>query len=117
MGVVKMWLVGVVVRRYIDTLIVIITFPFSNCISSFFGSSIPTSLFFVLFPGLVYIIFVQYNKRCSNNIPDRSKIEITRIIINNYIDENYVERSSTARARVPRFPCARYHVTFQESCN
>ena len=36
---------GVVVRRYIDILIIIITFPYSTCISSFFGSSIPTSLF------------------------------------------------------------------------
>ena len=36
---------GVVVRRYIDILIIIITFPYSNCISSFFGSSIPTALF------------------------------------------------------------------------
>ena len=30
--------------RYIDILI-IITFPYSTCISSFFGSSVPTSLF------------------------------------------------------------------------
>ena len=30
---------GVVVRRYIDILIIIITFPYSTCISSFFGSS------------------------------------------------------------------------------
>ena len=47
MGVVRMyvWLVGVVVRRYIDVLIIIITFPYSTRISSFFGSSIPTSLF------------------------------------------------------------------------
>ena len=36
---------GVVVRRYIDILIIIITFPYSTCISSIFGSSIPTSLF------------------------------------------------------------------------
>ena len=36
---------GVVVRRYIDILIIIITFPYSTCISSFFGSSIPTFLF------------------------------------------------------------------------
>ena len=32
---------GVVIRRYI----IIITFPYSTCINSFFGSSIPTSLF------------------------------------------------------------------------
>ena len=35
----------VVVRRYKDILIIIITFPFSTCISSFFGSIIPFSLF------------------------------------------------------------------------
>ena len=35
---------GVVVRRYIDILIIIITFPYSTSISSF-GSSIPISLF------------------------------------------------------------------------
>ena len=42
------WLVGVVVRRYIDILIIIITFPYSTCISSLFGSSIPTSLFITM---------------------------------------------------------------------
>ena len=42
---VTVWLVGVVVRRYIDTLIIIINLPYSTCIRSFFGSSIPTSLF------------------------------------------------------------------------
>ena len=35
----------VVVRRYIDIFLIIITFPYSTCISSFLGSSIPTSLF------------------------------------------------------------------------
>ena len=39
-------LVSVVVRTYIiDILIIIITFPYSTCISSFFGSIIPISLF------------------------------------------------------------------------
>ena len=37
--------VGVVVRRYIDILTIIINFPYSTCISSFVSSSIPTSLF------------------------------------------------------------------------
>ena len=40
-----MWLVGVVIRRYIGILIIIINFPYSTCIRSFFGSSILTSLF------------------------------------------------------------------------
>ena len=55
------WLVSVVVRMYIH--IIIITFPYSTCISSFFGSIIPISLFiFKCFFVLVYVIFVQcYN--------------------------------------------------------
>ena len=48
-----MWLVGVVIRRYIDILIIIINIPYSTCIRSFFGSSILTSLFiFKCFFGL-----------------------------------------------------------------
>ena len=50
------WLVGGIVRRYIDILTIIINFPYSTCISSFFGSSIRTSLFiFKMFFGLVRI--------------------------------------------------------------
>ena len=50
------WLVGVVIRRYIDNLILIINFPYSTCIRSFSGSSILTSLFiFKCFFGLVRI--------------------------------------------------------------
>ena len=41
------WLVGGVVRRYIDIFIIIIIFTYSTFISSFFGSSIPTSLFII----------------------------------------------------------------------
>ena len=33
------WLVGVVVRRYIDILIIIINFPYSTCISSFLAAA------------------------------------------------------------------------------
>ena len=48
---------GGVVRRYIDILIIIITFTYSTCISSFFGSNIPTALFIfkMFFRSLVYI--------------------------------------------------------------
>ena len=60
------WLVSVVVRKYIyiiDILIIIITFPYSTCIKSFFGSIIPISLFiFKCFFVLVHVIFLQcYN--------------------------------------------------------
>ena len=62
------WLVGVVsrrwvwlvVRRYIDILTIIINFPYSTCISSFFGNSIPTSLFiFKMFFRLVLRIRIR----------------------------------------------------------
>ena len=68
-----MWLVDVI----------IINFPYSTCISSFFSSSIPTSLFiFKMFFGLASVIFYNvsvlflifftiYSKRYSKNIRDR----------------------------------------------
>ena len=58
------WLVSVFVRRYIiGILIIIITFPYSTCMNSFFGSIIPISLFiFKCCFVLVYVIFVHcYN--------------------------------------------------------
>ena len=64
MGMVTMYrcgyIVGVVVRRYIDILIIIINFPYSTCIRSFFGSSILTSLFIfkMFFRSLIIIIVV-----------------------------------------------------------
>ena len=39
MGMVTMWLVGVVIRRYIDILIIIINFPYSTCIRSFLAAA------------------------------------------------------------------------------
>ena len=52
---------GVVVRRYTDILTIIITFPYSTCIS-FFGAaaSLLLSSFLKGFFVLVYVIFVQY---------------------------------------------------------
>ena len=47
------WLVGVVVRRYIDILIIIITFLYSTCISSFFWQQHP--YFFVHFQNVFYV--------------------------------------------------------------
>ena len=58
------WLVSVVVRRYIiDILIIIITFPYSTCISSFLDSIIPISLFiFKCFFLFLFMLFLQcYN--------------------------------------------------------
>ena len=51
---------GVVVSR-IYILTIIINFPYSTCISSFFGSSIPTSLFiFKKFFRSLYIYIYIY---------------------------------------------------------
>ena len=57
-----MWLVGVVVRRYIDILIIIIiNFPSSTCIRSFLAAaSLLLCSFFKCFFGLVSVIFLQY---------------------------------------------------------
>ena len=63
------WLVGVVsrrwvwlvVRRYIDILTMIINFPYSTCISSFFGICIPTSsfIFKMFFLSLIFTVLMQ----------------------------------------------------------
>ena len=52
---------GVVVRRYIDILTIIINFPYSTCISSFFCSSIPTSLF--IFKMFFRSLFISRDER------------------------------------------------------
>ena len=64
-----MWLVCVVVRRYIDILIIIINFPYSTCIRSFFGSSIPTSLFIfkMFFPSYIDTMQELGNEAKINN--------------------------------------------------
>ena len=96
---------GVVVRRYIDILTIIINFPYSTCISSFFASSIPTSLFIfkMFFRSCFSYFFTIYRKRYSKNIRDRSKKSRSReynyLIIS--IIKN-IERASTARVRESR---------------
>ena len=51
----------VVVRRYIDSLTIIINFPYSTCISSFLAAgSLLLYSFLKCFFVLVYVIFVQY---------------------------------------------------------
>ena len=88
---------------YIDILIIIINFPYSTCIRSFFGSSILTSLFiFKCFFGLVSVIFVQYianvTHRTFEIVQKKSKSrEYIYFLIISVIKN--VERASTARAR------------------
>ena len=61
---------------YIDILIIIITFPYSTCISSFFGSSIPTSLFiFKMFFLLFLCDIANVAQRTFKIIPKSSSRE------------------------------------------
>ena len=98
-----MWLVRVVIRRYIDILIIIINFAYSTCIRSFFGSSILTSMFiFKCFFGLVSVIFLQYIANVTHTIfeivqKNRDTREYKNYLIISVIKN--VERASTARAR------------------
>ena len=55
--------------------ILIITITFTPLVLAFFCSIIPTLFIFKMFCDF----FGIYSKRCSKNIQDRSKIEITRI--------------------------------------
>ena len=84
---------GVVVRRYIDILTIIINFIYSTCISSFFGSSIPTSLFiFKTFFRSLYIYdgIFHYTFNCAycqNSTTDTQTH--THTYIPTYIQDNY----------------------------
>ena len=49
----------------IGVVIIIITFPYSTCISSFFGSSIPISLF--IFKNVFSFFNNNYNIRRKHN--------------------------------------------------
>ena len=65
---------GVVVRRYIDILTIIINFPYSICISSFLVAvSLLLCLFLKCFFVFVFVIFIIHSKCYLKNIRDRSK--------------------------------------------
>ena len=63
-----------VVRRYIDIFIIIITFPYSTCISSFLATEyIPTSLFICFFVLVCYFcaIYQKLLKEHSRSFKNR----------------------------------------------
>ena len=94
---------GVIGRRYIDFLIILLI-P-TPLVLALFRSSISTSWFIFkkFFRSCFYVIFVQYSKCCSKNIRDRSKIEIMRIWRYNYIDKNLCQlRVCKSTCEVPR---------------
>ena len=83
-----MWLVGVVISRYIDILIIMINFPYSTCIRSFLAAaSLLLCSFFNVFSVLFPLFFTIYSKRYSYNIRDRSKKSRSREYKNYLIGE------------------------------
>ena len=66
---------GVAVRRYIDFLIILLI-PTPLVLALFLQQH---PYFFVHFLNgfsFLFVIFVQYSKRCSKNVGDHSKIKI-----------------------------------------
>ena len=60
---------SVVVRRYIDILIIIITFPYFTCINSLFGSIIFISLFIF---KIVFSFLLSYSVKQGGENLDKS---------------------------------------------
>ena len=112
-----MWLVGVVIRRYIDILIIIINFPYSTCIRSFFGSSILTSLFiFKCFFGLVSVIFLQYIANVTHRTFEIVQKKSRSREYKNYLIISVILRPSNVRQRRARARESRdFHVRGTES--
>ena len=63
-----MWLVSVVIRRFIEILIIIINFPYSTCIRSFLAAASLLCSFLKCFFGLVSVIFLQ----CIANVTHKT---------------------------------------------
>ena len=64
-----MWLVGVVIRMYIDILIIIINFPYSTCIRPFLAAA---SLLLCSFKN-VFSVFIYSNTAIVLNFADFPK--------------------------------------------
>ena len=95
-----------VVRRYIDFLIILLI-PTPLVLALFAAGSLLLCSFKKCFFVLVFVILVQYNKRCSKNIRDRSKIETTQTWRYNQIDKNVCQLRAgvspeTSTCEVPR---------------
>ena len=71
---------GVVVRRYIDILIIIITFPYSTCISSFLAAAslLLCSFFKCFFVLVCYVCAIIIANVAQNTFKIVQKIEITQ---------------------------------------
>ena len=108
---------GVVIRRYIDILI-IITFPYSTCISSFLAAA---SLLLCSFLNVFSFMFMLFSCNIAN-VAQRT-FEIVQELRSREHDELIISTRSSkvrqlrTRVQVPRLPRAKYHVTFKESCS
>ena len=80
----------------------VINFPYSTCISSFFGGSIPTSLFILnmFFRSCLCYFCILYSKGYLKNIRDRSKKSRSREY--NYLIISIILRTSNMRRRHAR---------------
>ena len=98
-----MWRFGVVVRRYIDILIIIINFPYSTCIRSFFGSSILTfcsflNVFSVLFPLFFYNIIIANVTHRIFKIVQKIELSAVKASHDSYQTLQSMEQPNGARA-------------------
>ena len=94
------WLVSVVRRYIIDILIIIITFPYSTCISSFFGSIIPISLFifkcfFVLYTVCVCAVACSQSDFCGK--VKAKLVCLTRASLNGQFSSDHGKQSMLER--------------------
>ena len=109
MGVVRMYRCGVVsgcrCKEVCGDFLIIITYPYSTCISSFLQQNPYFFVHFLMFFVLVYVIFVQYSKHRSKNIRDHSKIEITLTWRYNYIDKNVCTPTTSPETSTCEVPC------------
>ena len=104
-----MWLVGVVVRRYIDILIIIINFYYiyTPLVLGLFltAASLLLCSFLKCFFGLVSVIFLQYIANVTHRTFEIVKKKSRSREYKNYLIislfKNF-ERASTARARESR---------------
>ena len=111
-----MWLIGVVIRRYIDILIIIINFPYSTCIRSFLAAASLLlcsflNVFSVLFPLFFYNNYIaNVTHRTFEIVQKKSRSRQYKNYLIISVNRN-VECASTARARETRD----FHVRGTES--
>ena len=107
---------GVVVRRYmyiyIDFLIILLTA--TPLVLALFFSSIPTTSLFIfkcfLFRFMIFLSNIA-------NVAQRTCKIIQKLRSRRHGDIIILTRTCASRLRVQRLPCAKYRVTFQESCS